>query len=142
MIHKLKDPYKFILGGKASFSLFSEKSQRHIEFYVEKKLGELWFVWSRGVCIGRIGSESEYYEKKNLGESKGLFDEPERDKLREASKAFNWYWTRVLQDKWKEVEHEFYAYHHGLCAICKLKLKDPESVERGIGPVCWGRLKR
>lgn len=26
------------------------------------------------------------------------------------------------------------------CVICGRRLDDPESVDRGIGPVCWGRL--
>jgi hypothetical protein len=143
MINKLINPKQFILGGKASFSLFSEKSQRHLEYYVEKK-DEMFFVWSRGVCIGRIDNKLEYREKRILStETPELFPAVlEWDKLREASKAFNWYWTRVLVDEWKEIEDIFYAYHHGLCAICKLKLKDPESVQRGIGPVCWGRIQK
>jgi hypothetical protein len=29
---------------------------------------------------------------------------------------------------------------HGVCMICGRTLTDPESVERGIGPVCYGRL--
>ncbi len=28
----------------------------------------------------------------------------------------------------------------GVCAICGKELTDPESVERGIGPVCAGKL--
>jgi len=28
------------------------------------------------------------------------------------------------------------------CKICGRRLTVPESVEREIGPVCWGRLKR
>lgn len=27
------------------------------------------------------------------------------------------------------------------CAICQRKLSDPESVKRGIGPVCYGKVK-
>jgi hypothetical protein len=29
---------------------------------------------------------------------------------------------------------------HGVCMVCGRTLTDPESVERGIGPVCAGRL--
>jgi hypothetical protein len=27
------------------------------------------------------------------------------------------------------------------CSICKRLLKDPESVKRGIGPICYGRIR-
>ena len=27
------------------------------------------------------------------------------------------------------------------CSICKRKLSDPESVKRGIGPICYGRIR-
>lgn len=30
----------------------------------------------------------------------------------------------------------------GVCALCGRELTDPESVERGIGPVCYGKLSR
>lgn len=33
-----------------------------------------------------------------------------------------------------------YGHLHGLCAICGRTLTDPESVERGIGPVCATRI--
>lgn len=29
---------------------------------------------------------------------------------------------------------------HGICMVCGRTLTDPESVQRGIGPVCYGRL--
>lgn len=29
----------------------------------------------------------------------------------------------------------------GTCARCGRGLKDPESVERGFGPVCWARVQ-
>jgi len=28
------------------------------------------------------------------------------------------------------------------CRICGKPLKVKESVERGVGPVCWGRIQR
>lgn len=33
-----------------------------------------------------------------------------------------------------------YGHLHGLCAICGKTLTDPESVQRGIGPVCAKRI--
>lgn len=34
-----------------------------------------------------------------------------------------------------------YGHRTTTCGICGRHLEDPESVERGIGPVCWGRLQ-
>ena len=36
----------------------------------------------------------------------------------------------------------FTVRHNGKCSHCGRNLIDPESVERGIGPVCWERLNR
>lgn len=33
-----------------------------------------------------------------------------------------------------------FGHLHGLCAVCGRTLTDPKSVERGIGPVCAGKL--
>lgn len=33
-----------------------------------------------------------------------------------------------------------YGHAHGICGICGATLTDPDSVERGIGPVCATRL--
>jgi hypothetical protein len=37
-------------------------------------------------------------------------------------------------------EARAFAIRYGVCAVCGLSLKAAKSVQRGIGPVCWGRL--
>lgn len=33
-----------------------------------------------------------------------------------------------------------YGKQFGVCGVCGRELTNPESIERGIGPVCWGRI--
>ena len=37
----------------------------------------------------------------------------------------------------EEVAERTLAYGSGTCMVCGRRLDDPESVDRGIGPVCW-----
>lgn len=50
--------------------------------------------------------------------------------------------SRFLQDARRltreEVAERTLAYGSGTCMVCGRRLDDPESVDRGIGPVCWG----
>ena len=55
--------------------------------------------------------------------------------------AFVWLVARLLQGNLPEAVH---MYHHGYCGRCGALLTTPESIERGLGPVCaskptlWG----
>lgn len=33
-----------------------------------------------------------------------------------------------------------YGHLYGICGICGADLTDERSIERGVGPICWGRL--
>jgi len=50
--------------------------------------------------------------------------------------------SRFLQDAYRlsreEVAERTLSYGSGTCMLCGRRLDDPESVDRGIGPVCWG----
>lgn len=37
----------------------------------------------------------------------------------------------------EEVAERTLAYGSGTCMVCGRRLDDPESVDRGVGPVCW-----
>lgn len=49
--------------------------------------------------------------------------------------------SRFLQDARRlsreEVAERTLSYGSGTCMVCGRRLDDPESVDRGIGPVCW-----
>lgn len=49
--------------------------------------------------------------------------------------------SRFLQDARRlsreEVAERTLSYGSGTCMMCGRRLNDPESVDRGIGPICW-----
>jgi len=52
-------------------------------------------------------------------------------------KALAWAWKAAHRGDLGEVE----PMHVGECGRCGRELTKPESIERGIGPVCWEKLK-
>lgn len=48
--------------------------------------------------------------------------------------AFAWAWRHLDDDK----ALELVVYHSGRCGRCGRELTTPESIERGLGPVCAG----
>lgn len=48
--------------------------------------------------------------------------------------AFAWAWRHLDGDKSEELQ----VYHLGKCGRCGRALTTPESIERGLGPVCAG----
>ena len=38
-----------------------------------------------------------------------------------------------------EAELELFGHTYTVCAVCGRTLTNPESITRGIGPICWGR---
>jgi len=52
----------------------------------------------------------------------------------QGQKVFDWVWRHQ-----NHLPPQVEVWHIGRCGQCGRKLTDPESVERGIGPVCDGR---
>ncbi len=50
-----------------------------------------------------------------------------------SAKAFVWFWDHMESD---QVE----VWHEGVCSRCGRPLTDPESVQRGLGPICFERM--
>ncbi len=46
-----------------------------------------------------------------------------------SAKAFSWVWANLGSEA-------FELWHSGRCARCHRELTDPESISRGLGPVC------
>ena len=71
--------------------------------------------------------ENKYIHAKR---SRLAYDSPE-------SKGFRWVLSQFENDSdWNEMM-EF--YHMGICSCCAKTLTTPESVQLGIGPVCFKR---
>ena len=137
--HKLRreDQRDFILAGDAIFTIQSPNGGR-FTYRVERGDDDgrpaIWFVrllsgpdnTSDYQYLGFIGADLRYRHgrKSRVGE-----DAP-------SVIAFGWTWERLATGR---SIGGVQVYHEGRCGACGRTLTTPESIERGIGPVCAER---
>jgi len=124
----------YILGGNSKVTLVSKASGNRFTYTVKQKDLEdgrfLHFVsvlqgpdnQSDYAFIGTIFGGEQY---RHGGKSKVSADAP-------SAKAFAWSWANLDSD---EIE----VWHSGKCSRCSRELTDPESIARGLGPICATR---
>jgi hypothetical protein len=124
---------RFILGGNATFTLVSASTGKRFTFKMRKPEGKPTFVsLLTGSC-----NESDYSylgtmfngstAVRHTRGSKVAADAP-------SAKALAWFLKNLLTANYVSPMMEF--WHEGRCGMCGRKLTDPESIARGIGPVC------
>ncbi len=131
-----QDIINYILGGRAVITIKSLKTGNHHTFRVRKKtyvdkLGNnpkvYFYVWARGdswyTYIGAIHKNKFMHTKKSST----------APNMSIKFTAFNTVWYLIN----KSVMHTMIeVWHHGTCGICGRYLTHPESIKRGIGPIC------
>jgi hypothetical protein len=144
---------EFIRAGKAIMTIESKRTQKHFTFKFntpkdldpEKDGLKNWKdipVWVRLLTgpnnddrgnytfIGTIFGKRYFHSKKTK-----ISDEAT------AIKALV-YWFNSVVAKKKENLELIQLYHEGRCMKCGRKLTTPDSIERGIGPVCDDAIER
>ena len=128
---------RYALAGGADLTLHSLRSGHHHAYNVEASDDlRLWFV--RLLVDG--GARTPVY----LGTIR-------RDGLRyrhgarsripyasEAALAFRHWWGLI--ERGERIPAKLQVWSSGVCARCGRELTDPASVQRGVGPVCWGHV--
>lgn len=139
----LSDIKRFLLAGKATFTLVSKRTGERKTFLVEQaepKPGDVRPAFFVRLLIGPENSSDYRYlgflfETRsglhNLKINKDLWGE-------EAAAAFSWLLRAIddpmiYSDKFA-AEAEF--WHAGTCGRCGHLLTDPVSIALGLGPVC------
>jgi len=135
----------FIFGGRSLFTLVSKKTGKHLVFQVkkDKKNFKLFYVWSRVPDP----KNSRHITMKYLGmivydHMDNIFRKTKKSVGIEGDlhfRSFTWYWN--ILNKEKRLPTNVTIHHHGRCSVCGRKLIDPESIERGMGKVCWKRTR-
>lgn len=146
--HKITDAtaaLHFMLGGRAEFSLRGARHHFSYRISVAKKgklAGQLFVYGVRG------GEMREDYMGMIVGANTGnptvkltmktMFraEDPQVGAL---------VWTLKHIARAAATGGEMPAglelWHFGHCGLCHRPLTDPDSIERGIGPVCWKRIQ-
>lgn len=122
----------YVLAGKCTFSLKSERTKKNVKFFIVKpqkaKPGtDVRFVYVKqsrhwmylGVVIIGGRHRPTYLPKKEVAG---------HDKNR----AFYWFWMHLIARKLKRVT----LYKSRACARCGRRLTEPKSIKAGFGPYC------
>jgi hypothetical protein len=127
---------EFLLAGKAIFTIHNLASGNHLTFkVVQKKASAPYFV---SVLTGS-NNETDYTYM-------GAIFEGRHFRLTRGSKigtnatsylVFSKIWERLVKNIPLPATIEI--CHEGKCGCCGRTLTTPESIERGIGPVCLQR---
>lgn len=132
---------KFVLAGKACFTLTDSATGKHYTYRVNRitpeskfKAEPMWFVnlginYSESVYVGLLGGDRERPFFKLTARSRFSSDTP-------TVKTFMNFWGQILRD---EDLAGIRFQHAGRCCVCSRELTNPESIEAGIGPECSGK---
>lgn len=144
MTHPLQitDPkaaLEFMFGGSARFTLVSQKTGDRKTFRVQKKKGEPRLgdkpIYFAQLLTGPNNTEDYTYlgYSHGGGFSSGRKGNPSHP----AFKALAWAYGKLARG---EMPEQLEFWHEGRCARCARVLTDPESIERGLGPECAGKV--
>lgn len=135
-------------GGRARVTVRSLASGRHVtlSFAAKKREDGRWA--SRATRAGRVGMADAacVFIDDHAGEAVARFD-PRSGEFSAKTEETAPLWTarRLLHwvgqgaDNLTDLAEVFVALE---CAMCGKRLSDPESIERGIGPECYGLRTR
>jgi len=133
---------RFILGGKAFFTLVSLKTGARFTFKVRtpkenpnfRNATPVYFV---SVLTGSDNTGSYTY----AGMLKGLrLQQTAKSKIHPETpsyKAIDWYIRNIFADR--DVTESVEFWHAGKCGRCGRMLTVPSSIELGLGPECAGK---
>lgn len=135
----IKDIKRFILAGKAIFTLESTRTGRWFTYKVVKKTFEDNVFYFVNVLTGQDNENSyTYLGVVNLNFHLSL---TKKSKISEDSlsfKALNFFLNYIKNEK---LHDEVNFYHEGVCGKCGRRLTTPDSVKIGLGPVCRDNKK-
>jgi len=125
----------FVLGGNAKFTVVSKTTFTRFTYHVKRRSTYTRREMREDKCEDMFtvhvltGADSTY---THLGfiVPEGAFKHTYRMRPDAPSMiAFAWVWKHLESD-------QFEFWHAGSCGRCGRELTDPESIQRGIGPIC------
>lgn len=123
----------FILAGAATFTLRSQRTGVHYTYNVTQTSGDTWAV---SLLMGPDTFKGVGQLRKagaNTVECTGF------EWNRPYALALHWMLVRLQTPK--DVD-QLEIFHDGKCSACGRALTTPESVVRGLGPICWEKAQR
>jgi hypothetical protein len=140
-IQNRRDAFYYIFGGKALFTLVSQKSGQRFTYRVN--VGRAGSKWEGCYFIDVLTGSDNTSDYAALGmiKSKGGFIKTSRSRIdtdAPSHRAFRWLVEQALMSDAGFEQCE--VWHHGHCSACGRRLTDPDSIARGLGPVCAEKM--
>jgi hypothetical protein len=128
---------RFVTAGRARITLRSAKTGIRYTYRIQRVHADLdrFFVQ----LMDGPDNENDFNYIGTM--EKNVFRLTKKSKLPMASNpvaAFNYFCEKVMNKE--EVPYQLEVRHEGRCGRCGRPLTVPESIDRGIGPECWGKL--
>lgn len=127
-----QDQINFLLAGKAKFTLHNTRTGNHFSYTSSKsKFKRSWYFYHKGLARG---NDHFILSVVHTEDQVNLYRNPSH---LQASKVLYWYLDLLFNNK--PIPPFVHLLHLGYCGKCGRELTDPESIKRGIGPVCVSR---
>lgn len=139
-ITNIADVRSFIFAGNALFTLVSKRSGARKTFKVEQAEQRAGDTREPGFFVKLLNGPQNTTDYRYLGfafrSPRGYgFKLNKNGWATEAGAAFSWLLSQLSgSQEWFAEQCE--VWHEGRCGKCGRTLTTPESIERGIGPVC------
>ena len=143
MFETAADAKKFIMSGKAIFTVVSKKSGKRFTYQVEMSKTDKLAKKQDGIRFAKLmtGSDNEQ-SYQYIGIIKdGKFSHGRRSKISPTAGgvvALDWVLRWLKEDNIQSDQLEI--WHEGRCGACGRRLTVPASIASGIGPECSKRV--
>ncbi len=138
--------HDFFLGGKSIFTVQNNETGEHRTYKIRKAKANprypnpAWFISQ----MTGTDNESHYSNVGKVNPQTGGVTLTAVSKFAEGSpqlKAARWVCGKIFP-LIQPIDDRIDIRHSGRCGRCGRTLTTPESLDRGIGPECWGIIHR
>ena len=143
MFTNAADIKTYTLAGNATLTLTSQKTGARYTFRIgqakDRETGERQPMWFVGLLTGP-DNYADYTYMGIISGAQHMFRLTAKSRYAADSvpvKAFEFFWNRVVEE---QMPPQMEIRHEGSCGRCGRKLTVPESIDRGIGPECAGKM--
>lgn len=138
-ILKISDIAAYVKGGHGKFTMESQISKRHITYSVHRPEAvndpnniPLW--------ISHLSNDGEFYFIGTVWSKEMKFVLGKKATITEnADSVKGIKWLLGFINRKMELPETMAFWHEGVCCVCGRELTNPESIERGIGPICFSK---
>jgi len=138
-----EDIKAFMLAGNATFTLVSVKSGTRFTYRVRSAPEDTSAVSHFVSLLTEPDNNNGYKYMGHIFRRDGNYVHGRKSHIgtdAPSAKAFNWFYQKVVAEQKVPSELGLEFWHEGRCGACGRKLTVPESIARGLGPECAGKM--